>query len=48
MPEFHPARMFRSAPATGSPMRILLVEDDPMIGKTLCAALQQDGYAATG
>jgi two-component system response regulator QseB len=26
-------------------MRILLVEDDPMIGKTLCAALQQDGYA---
>ena len=26
-------------------MRILLVEDDPMIGKTLHAALQQDGYA---
>jgi len=26
-------------------MRILLVEDDPMIGKTLVAALQQDGYA---
>jgi two-component system response regulator QseB len=26
-------------------MRILLVEDDPMIGKTLYAALQQDGYA---
>jgi DNA-binding response OmpR family regulator len=26
-------------------MRILLVEDDPMIGKTLLAALQQDGYA---
>ncbi len=26
-------------------MRILLVEDDPMIGKTLCAALRQDGYA---
>ncbi len=25
-------------------MRILLVEDDPMIGKTLHAALQQDGY----
>jgi len=25
-------------------MRILLVEDDPMIGKTLVAALQQDGY----
>ena len=26
-------------------MRILLVEDDPMIGKTLHQALQQDGYA---
>src|SRR4249920_2325404 len=26
-------------------MRILLVEDDPMIGKTLYAALQQDGCA---
>lgn len=26
-------------------MRILLVEDDPMIGKTLYAALQQDGHA---
>jgi len=26
-------------------MRILLVEDDPMIGKTLQKALQQDGYA---
>ena len=39
------SRMFRFAPATGFPMRILLVEDDPMIGKTLCAALQQDGYA---
>ncbi len=26
-------------------MRILLVEDDPMIGKTLCSALQQDGHA---
>ena len=26
-------------------MRILLVEDDPMIGKTLQPALQQDGYA---
>ena len=26
-------------------MRILLVEDDPMIGKTLRQALQQDGYA---
>lgn len=26
-------------------MRILLVEDDPMIGKTLQQALQQDGYA---
>jgi two-component system response regulator QseB len=25
-------------------MRILLVEDDPMIGKTLSTALQQDGY----
>ena len=25
-------------------MRILLVEDDPMIGKTLLTALQQDGY----
>jgi DNA-binding response OmpR family regulator len=25
-------------------MRILLVEDDPMIGKTLKAALSQDGY----
>jgi two-component system, OmpR family, response regulator QseB len=25
-------------------MRILLVEDDPMIGKTLATALQQDGY----
>ncbi len=25
-------------------MRILLVEDDPMIGKTLVTALQQDGY----
>ena len=25
-------------------MRILLVEDDPMIGKTLYAALEQDGY----
>ncbi|MCC6194734.1 MAG: response regulator [Burkholderiales bacterium] len=25
-------------------MRILLVEDDPMIGKTLSAALAQDGY----
>ena len=25
-------------------MRILLVEDDPMIGKTLHAALQQEGY----
>ena len=45
MPECHPARMFRFAPATGFPMRILLVEDDPMIGKTLVAALQQDGYA---
>jgi two-component system response regulator QseB len=37
--------MSRFAPATGFPMRILLVEDDPMIGKTLVAALQQDGYA---
>jgi len=45
MPGGHPARMSRFAPATGFPMRILLVEDDPMIGKTLCAALQQDGYA---
>ena len=26
-------------------MRILLVEDDPMIGKTLLAALQRDGYS---
>jgi DNA-binding response OmpR family regulator len=26
-------------------MRILLVEDDPMIGKTLQRALRQDGYA---
>src|SRR6185437_7514216 len=26
-------------------MRILLVEDDPMIGKTLQQALTQDGYA---
>jgi DNA-binding response OmpR family regulator len=26
-------------------MRILLVEDDPMIGKTLTQALKQDGYA---
>jgi two-component system response regulator QseB len=26
-------------------MRILLVEDDPMIGKTLQQALRQDGYA---
>src|SRR4030095_3941559 len=26
------------------PMRILLVEDDPMIGKTLHAALQQERY----
>ncbi len=26
-------------------MRILLVEDDPMIGKTLYSALQQDGHA---
>jgi DNA-binding response OmpR family regulator len=26
-------------------MRILVVEDDPMIGKTLQQALQQDGYA---
>ena len=26
-------------------MRILVVEDDPMIGKTLQEALQQDGYA---
>jgi DNA-binding response OmpR family regulator len=26
-------------------MRILLVEDDPMIGKTLTQALAQDGYA---
>ena len=26
-------------------MRILLVEDDLMIGKTLCAALQRDGYS---
>ena len=26
-------------------MRILLVEDDAMIGKTLQQALQQDGYA---
>jgi two-component system response regulator QseB len=26
-------------------MRILLVEDDPMIGKTLSQALTQDGYA---
>jgi DNA-binding response OmpR family regulator len=26
-------------------MRILLVEDDPMIGKSLQQALQQDGYA---
>jgi two-component system response regulator QseB len=26
-------------------MRILLVEDDAMIGKTLSQALQQDGYA---
>jgi two-component system response regulator QseB len=26
-------------------MRILLVEDDPMIGKSLQEALQQDGYA---
>jgi DNA-binding response OmpR family regulator len=26
-------------------MRILLVEDDPMIGKTLYTALQQDGHA---
>ena len=26
-------------------MRILLVEDDPMIGKTLSQALAQDGYA---
>src|ERR1700741_270423 len=25
-------------------MRILLVEDDPMIGKTLSTALAQDGY----
>ena len=25
-------------------MRILLVEDDPMIGRTLVTALQQDGY----
>ena len=37
--------MSRFTPATRSPMRILLVEDDPMIGKTLAAALQQDGYA---
>jgi two-component system response regulator QseB len=26
-------------------VRILLVEDDSMIGKTLQQALQQDGYA---
>ena len=26
-------------------MRILLVEDDLMIGKTLCGALQRDGYS---
>ena len=26
-------------------MRILLVEDDPMIGKTLYSALEQDGHA---
>jgi DNA-binding response OmpR family regulator len=26
-------------------MRILLIEDDPMIGKTLLAALQRDGYS---
>ena len=26
-------------------MRVLLVEDDPMIGKTLAQALTQDGYA---
>ncbi len=45
MPGGHPSKMSRFAPATGFPMRILLVEDDPMIGKTLVAALQQDGYA---
>ena len=37
--------MSRFTSATHSAMRILLVEDDPMIGKTLVAALQQDGYA---
>ena len=37
--------MSRFAPAIHFPMRILLVEDDRMIGKTLVAALQQDGYA---
>ena len=40
---------FRPLESTGFPpgaaMRILLVEDDPMIGKTLQQALQQDGYA---
>jgi len=36
-----PTPPFQCLPLT---MRLLLVEDDPMIGKTLVAALQQDGY----
>ena len=32
------------AHAPHAAMRILLVEDDPMIGKTLHAALQREGY----
>jgi DNA-binding response OmpR family regulator len=36
------ARPLQPRPAA---MRILLVEDDPMIGKSLKAALSQDGYA---
>src|SRR5689334_24816268 len=36
---------FRRFKEVGARMRILLVEDDPMIGKSLQQALQQDGYA---
>src|SRR3569833_1266264 len=34
-----------AASSAPRPMRILLVEDDPMIGKSLRQALQDEGYA---
>ena len=40
-----PVEFHGRTPAVPVAMRILLVEDDPMIGKTLHAALQRDGYA---